>query len=117
MAGVLDLVGALVLLGGAFFLFLGGLGLYRMPDIYNRIQAGTKATTLGTLLLLLGAALMAPGWAVKLLLIMLFLMFTNPLSSQVLARAAHRAGVPTGAATKRDQLAADIADAGKGDLT
>ena len=110
MAGLLDFLGALLLLGGAFFLFLGGLGLYRMPDIYNRIQAGTKATTLGTLLLLLGAALIVPGWAIKLLLIMLFLMFTNPLSSQVLARAAHRAGVPPTGATRHDQLAQDSGD-------
>ncbi len=117
MADLLDLVGALVLLAGAFFLFLGGLGLYRMPDIYNRIQAGTKATTLGTLLLLLGAAIMAPGLAIKLLLIMLFLMFTNPLSSQVLARAAHRSGVPTGATTRHDQLAEDLAKSKTGDLT
>lgn len=111
---LLDLLGALVLLAGAVFLFLGGLGLFRMPDIYTRIQAGTKATTLGMLLVLLGAAMIAPGSAVKLLLIMLFVMFTNPLSSQVLARAAHRAGVPAGAATKRDRLAEDIASEGEG---
>lgn len=110
MMAVLTFIGSLVLLAGSVFLFLGGLGLYRMPDTYNRIQAGTKATTLGTLLLLLGAALLVPGWAVKLMLIMLFLMFTNPLSSQVLARAAHRAGVPTGKATKHDQLAEDGED-------
>ena len=116
MAGLLDILGALLLLGGASFLFLGGLGLYRMPDIYNRIQAGTKATTLGTLLLLLGAALMAPAWAVKLLLIMLFLMFTNPLSSQVLARAAHRAGVRPTEATRHDQLADDHVETKGGDL-
>lgn len=107
---VLEFIGSLVLLAGALFLFLGGLGLYRMPDTYNRIQAGTKATTLGTLLLLLGAALMVPGWAVKLLLIMLFLMYTNPLSSQVLARAAHRAGVPLTAKTKHDALGQDAGD-------
>jgi len=110
MADLFDLIGALVLLAGSIFLFLGGLGLYRMPDIYNRIQAGTKATTLGTLLLLLGAAIMMPGWAVKLLLVMLFIMYTNPLSSQVLARAAHRAGVPTAGVTRHDQLAQDRGD-------
>ena len=105
MDSILDPIGALVVLTGSFFLFLGGLGLYRMPDIYTRIQSGTKATTLGTLLVLLGAALIMPGWALKLLLIMLFLMFTNSLSSQVLARSAHRSGVPAGAATRADRLA------------
>ncbi|WP_066711161.1 monovalent cation/H(+) antiporter subunit G [Celeribacter ethanolicus] len=108
LSGFLDTLGALVLLGGTLFLALGGLGLVRMPDVYNRIQAGTKATTLGTLLVLLGAALISPAWSVKLLLIMLFLMFTNPLSSQVLARAAHRAGVAPVAS--KDALADDAED-------
>lgn len=87
------LLGSAVMVLGAAFLALGGLGLWRMPDTFNRIQAGTKATTLGTLLTLGGAAILEPGWGLKLMLIALFLMFTNPLSSQVLARAAHRAGV------------------------
>lgn len=108
--GFLDTLGALILLGGALFLALGGLGLVRMPDIYNRIQAGTKATTLGTLLVLLGAALILPGWGLKLLLIMLFLMFTNPLSSQVLARAAHRSNMPMTPETKADRLRDDHSD-------
>lgn len=108
LSGFLDTLGALVLLTGTVFLALGGLGLVRMPDVYNRIQAGTKATTLGTLLVLLGTALIAPSWAIKLLLIMLFLMFTNPLSSQVLARAAHRAGVAPVAS--KDALAEDAED-------
>lgn len=110
MTGFFPTLGALVLVAGTAFLLLGGLGLYRMPDTYNRIQAGTKATTLGTLLTLLGAAILVPGWAVKLLLIMLFLMFTNPLSSQVLARAAHRSGVKPTPETSKDQLAEDRGD-------
>jgi multicomponent Na+:H+ antiporter subunit G len=92
--GILDILGALLLLAGAIFLFLGGLGLVRMPDVFNRIQAGTKATTLGTLLSLAGFACLQPDWALKLFLIGLFVLFTNPLSSQVLARAAHRSGIP-----------------------
>lgn len=86
------LLGGFLLLAGACFLLLGGLGLVRMPDTYNRIQAGTKATTLGTLLTLAGFACLHPEWTLKLALIALFLLFTNPLSSQVLARATHRAG-------------------------
>lgn len=99
-----DIVGALFLVAGAAFLFLGGLGLIRMPDVFNRIQVGTKTTTLGTLLTLGGIAFLHPDWAVKLLVIGLFLLFTNPLSSQVLARAAHRGGTPKSAATVVDRL-------------
>ncbi len=101
----MDLLGALLLVAGAAFLFLGGLGLVRMPDVFNRIQAGTKATTLGTLLTLAGFACLRPDWAVKLLLIGLFILFTNPISSQVLARSAHRAGAEKSPLTGVDRLA------------
>ncbi|MEW8013485.1 MAG: Na+/H+ antiporter subunit G [Candidatus Sedimenticola endophacoides] len=104
MTALLDLLGAALLAAGSAFLMFGALGLLRMPDIYNRLQAGTKATTLGTLLVLAGAACLRPEWWPKLLLIGLFLLFTNPLSSQVLARAAHRTGAPRSPLTRIDQL-------------
>jgi multicomponent Na+:H+ antiporter subunit G len=105
--GVLEIFGGLLLVAGAIFLLLGGLGLVRMPDVFNRIQAGTKATTLGTLLSLAGFACLQPDWALKLFLIGLFVLFTNPISSQVLARAAHRSGSRMSALTSVDALARD----------
>ncbi len=86
---ILSLIGSFLLLGGAFFLFLGALGLLRMPDFFNRIQAGTKATTLGTMLSLIGIACLHPDWWAKLAVIAGFILLTNPVSSHVLARAAH----------------------------
>jgi multicomponent Na+:H+ antiporter subunit G len=111
----LGLLGAVLLLVGAAFLCLGGLGLVRMPDVFNRIQAGTKATTLGTLLTLAGFACLQPGWTPKLLLVALFVLFTNPLSSQVLARAAHRSGAPQSGLTVMDRLAEDGSRPGQGE--
>ncbi|MBK5940957.1 monovalent cation/H(+) antiporter subunit G [Halochromatium roseum] len=110
MFSLLYLLGAILLVGGAAFLLSGGIGLVRMPDAYNRIQAGTKATTLGTLLTLAGIACLRPDWALKLLLIGLFLLFTNPLSSQVLARAAHRIGVKQAPQTVIDRLEQDLGE-------
>ncbi len=107
MASVLDLLGAILLVGGTAFLLSGGIGLVRMPDAYNRIQAGTKSTTLGPLLTLAGVACLRPDWGLTLLLIGVFLLFTNPLSSQVLARAAHRVGVKQAPQTVIDRLAED----------
>jgi multicomponent Na+:H+ antiporter subunit G len=107
MAYLLDLLGGLLLVAGAAFLLFGGLGLVRMPDVFNRIQAGTKATTLGTLLTLAGAACLQPEWWIKLLLIGLFILFTNPISSQVLARAAHRSGAEKSSLTAVDRLDED----------
>lgn len=82
-----------MILLGATFLFLGALGLVRMPDVYNRIQAGTKAVTLGSLALLIGVAFHHPDWWSKLLLIGMFILFTSPVSSSTIARAAYLAGV------------------------
>ncbi len=90
----MSLLADILLLTGALFCFLGALGLLRMPDVYNRIQAGTKAVTLGTLCLLLGVGLEHPDWWPKLLVVGLFVLLTNPIGSSTLARAFHRAGVP-----------------------
>ncbi|MFO7899417.1 MAG: monovalent cation/H(+) antiporter subunit G, partial [Planctomycetota bacterium] len=47
-------VGAVVTTIGTLFLFLGSLGVFRFPDVYNRLQAGTKCTTLGAFLTIVG---------------------------------------------------------------
>ena len=57
-----ELIGSILILLGAFFLFSAGLGLLRMPDTFTRIQAGTKASTLGNTLVLAGLAFYHPGW-------------------------------------------------------
>jgi multicomponent Na+:H+ antiporter subunit G len=110
MTSALALLGGILLVSGTAFLLFGGIGLVRMPDTYNRIQAGTKATTLGTLLTLAGAACLRPEWALKLFLIGVFLLFTNPLSSQVLARAAHRIGVKKAPQTVVDRFEEDLGE-------
>ena len=102
-----ELIGSLFLLGGAIFLFSAGLGVLRMPDTYNRIQTGTKATTLGTILILIGLAFLHPAWTFKLIILIFFVMLTNPVSSHALARAAHFIGTRETESTVIDVLDAD----------
>lgn len=90
---MLQIIGGITSLLGAIFLLLAGLGLIRMPDTYNRMQTGTKATTLGSLLVFSGIALAQPGWIWKMAALALFVFLTNPLSSHALARAAHFIGI------------------------
>jgi len=90
----LSIIGAFITLAGSIFLLLGSIGLLRMPDCYNRIQAGTKASTLGTLLSFFGILLIMPGWWGKLLILIISVIITNPVSSHVLARASHHIRVP-----------------------
>lgn len=78
---------------GALFLLLGALGILRLPDVYNRLQAGTKATTLGAFGSIIGAGLLRPEWLPKAIIIAVFLLMTNPISSHALARASYRRGI------------------------
>jgi multicomponent Na+:H+ antiporter subunit G len=99
-----ELLGSLIILAGSVFLFSAGLGVLRMPDSYNRIQTGTKASTLGTMLVLLGLAVLHPAWTWKLLILIFFVLLTNPVSSHALARAAHATGIAESGSTVVDRL-------------
>ncbi len=91
---IYEIIGSILILIGAAFLFLGGLGILRMPDVYNRLQAGTKATTMGAMSLILGVGVIKMEdswtWIVKMSIIIIFIAFSNPISSHALARAMYR---------------------------
>jgi len=86
-------VGYALLIIGAIFCFLGGLGVLRMPDVYNRIQAGTKAVTLGTVSVIAGIAFLQPAWWPKLIALAGFVLLTSPVASSTIARALLRVGI------------------------
>ena len=89
----MELLADIFLVTGCAFIAIGSLGLLRMPDVYNRLQAGTKAATLGAMALLLGIGLHHPDWWPKLLVIAGFVLFTNPVGSSTIARAARISGI------------------------
>ena len=92
----MEIVSQVLLIIGGLFYLLGGLGVLRMPDVFNRIQAGTKATTLGAFALLLGIGFMFPTWFIKVGLIIVFIAISNPIGSSVLAKASYKAqGAPS----------------------
>jgi len=70
------------------------IGLLRLPDIYNRLHATTKCDTLGAGLILLSLALQSNlAVAIRLLLIIIFIVVTNPTAAHVIARAAYLTGI------------------------
>jgi len=81
-----------MIIGGLFYL-LGGLGILRMPDTFDRIQAGTKATTLGAFSLLIGIGFNNPEWIHLVFLIIVFIVISNPIGSSALAKAAYKSCV------------------------
>jgi multicomponent Na+:H+ antiporter subunit G len=102
---ILKIIGGVAAISGSLFLLLASIGLLRMPDVYNRMQAGTKATTFGTVMFLMGVTLANPTWFPKIFILIIFILLTNPISSHILARAAHFVGVPLAKRSVTDQLA------------
>lgn len=104
---VMRTVGDLFMIVGASFAFLGALGLLRMPDAYNRLQAGAKTATLGALSFLIGVALVEPGWWPMIVCIIGFVLFTNPVGASTVSRAIYVSGVrPWLKETREEQTSA-----------
>lgn len=81
---------------GVAFDFLGVLGLVRLPDVYNRLQAATKCVTFGSVGILLGIFLMQgfSSFGVKALIGIVFIFLASPTAAHVISRAAHRSKIP-----------------------
>lgn len=90
MSLILDVLSWVLVLTGSVFLVIGGIGLFRMPDFYSRIQAAGITDTLASVGILLGLMLQAPDLPTggKLLFTLLFLLFTAPTASHAMAKAA-----------------------------
>ena len=95
---------------GVLFDIAGCIGLVRLPDIYNRIQASTKCVVLGTNLILLGCIvwIAVPAAVVKGLLCIVFILITSATAAHALARAAHRSGVELCEESIVDHYAEDL---------
>ncbi|MGB0497109.1 MAG: monovalent cation/H(+) antiporter subunit G [Rubricella sp.] len=83
-----------ILSGGAFVL-VAGLGVLRMPDVYIRMHASTKAGTLGLGLICVALMIIGTGIGQRLeaLFVTLFMIATAPVGAHLIGRAAYRAGV------------------------
>ena len=92
---VQNIVSSVCLLCGAFFVFVGGIGIIRLPDFYTRLHGAGVTDTLGAGLVLLGLMIVAglSLTTIKLLMILLFLFVTSPTSCHALAQAARAHGL------------------------
>lgn len=101
----MEVIGLIVLWVGVFFSIVGVLGLVRMPDLYCRLHASGKVSTVGLAGLLIGAAFIMPSGALKLLALAVFAILTLPVCTHAIAAAAYRYGNYE-AKMVRDDLAA-----------
>jgi multicomponent Na+:H+ antiporter subunit G len=98
---------------GVAFDLLGCIGLVRLPDVYNRLQAATKCVTLGTCMILFGTFLHgaeAGRWqmGVSALLCAVFILLTSPVGAHAIARGAYRSGVRLWEGSVIDRFGEDL---------
>ena len=90
----LDILSWIFLVAGSIFAIIGGIGVVRMPDFFSRLHGGGVTDTMGAGLIILGLTFQSfdfdKGWlvAIKLIMILFFLLITSPTSCHALAKSA-----------------------------
>ncbi|MEC9486840.1 MAG: monovalent cation/H(+) antiporter subunit G [Prosthecochloris sp.] len=102
----MEIISGTLLLLGTLFILLSAIGILRMPDLYTRMSATTKASTLGIGLVLVGTIMYWQdfGIASRALAIIIFLFLTAPVAAHIIGRAAYFGGVPLWDKTHIDEL-------------
>ncbi len=92
---VYDVIALILVIAGAFFLLVGGVGVVRLPDFFTRTHAVGKTDTLGLVLAVLGIAVHeGPSLTgVKLVAVVVFVALTNPVGTHALVRSAYMSGL------------------------
>ena len=107
LIGLEAYLGGILLVAGAIFTLLAAVGVIRLPDLYTRMHAASKAGAVGGGLVLLAVAVLSQDAAVSIRAIIgvLFLLLTTPVSAHLLARASYLTGYLPGDETSVDELA------------
>ena len=96
---IADIIMYILLAVGVFFSLVGVIGVMRMPDVYGRLQASTCIASLGNICLMVAAIIYAiahglgASTCIKLAIIMLLVLGTNPVSNHALLKGAYKGGV------------------------
>jgi len=103
---MIEILSGLIVLLGSFFILISAIGLIKMPDLFTRMSATTKASTLGVGLVLLGTALFWQdiGISARAIIIVTFLFLTAPVAAHIIGRAAYFDKVPLWDKTQVDEL-------------
>mgnify|MGYP001107542941 CR=1 FL=1 len=104
---------------GAFFMFISGLGIIRLPDLYMRVSAATKASTLGAGFSLLSLAVHFDSFDIAMLSVATigFLVMTAPIAAHLISQAAYHVGVELWKYTILDELRVKRRETGREEVT
>jgi multicomponent Na+:H+ antiporter subunit G len=101
-----DIISGVLIFIGSVFMLLAGIGIVRMPDVFMRMQAATKAASLGSSCMLLAVAIHFADLAVatRAIMVIIFIFLTAPVAAHMIARAAYSVGIPLWEGTILDEL-------------
>lgn len=105
-------IASVLLIAGTGFILLSAVGMLRFPDLYTRMQATTKASSMGILLMLFAICIaipVLPVW-IKSFLAIVYIFSTTPVASHTIGRAGHLMGLPKWRKTHTDDLEKEMAD-------
>jgi multicomponent Na+:H+ antiporter subunit G len=101
-----DIIISFLLIIGALLMLIAAIGIVRMPDLYSRMHAATKSSTMGAGSMYLAVAIFYGELAIitRAILVMSFLFLTIPVSAHMIARAAYFIGEPLWKGTVIDEM-------------
>lgn len=110
---VLEVIVCLLIGIGLFFTLAGVVGVIRMPDTFCRLQSATNIATMGVMPIAFACSIYGFGenntsLGIKALIIVIFLLISNPVAAHTMARAAYKIKIKLCEKTKFDHYGRDI---------
>lgn len=103
---IIEIIAGVLVIIGAFFALVASIGLVRLPDVYSRMHAASKAGTVGSGLMMIALAVISAdgSTAIRALAGLLFFILTAPIAAHLLARAAYKVGYPLWSGSVADEM-------------
>lgn len=103
---IIEVVAGVLVIIGAFFALVAAVGLIRLPDVYSRMHAASKAGTVGSGLMMIALAVISAdgSTAIRALAGLFFFILTAPIAAHLLARAAYKVGYPLWSQSVADEM-------------
>jgi multicomponent Na+:H+ antiporter subunit G len=103
---MIEWLAAFLLISGSLFMLVAAIGVVKFDDVYMRMHAITKAASLGAILMLAAVSVVYIEWLVwiEALMVVFFVIFTTPVASHMIAKAAHKGCMPKGKGYIMDEL-------------
>ena len=108
---IIEIFAGILVIVGAFFALVAAVGLIRLPDVYSRMHAASKAGTMGSGLMLIALALNADdfGTATRAIAGVVFFLLTAPISAHLLAMASYKVGYKLWEGSVVDEMSGETA--------